>query len=65
MKFPDKGRQLERTVTITLSAHVADAICHCLRCDHWLKHSPQAAHLRHRKRWDVVPTALMNGEKLT
>jgi Zn finger protein HypA/HybF involved in hydrogenase expression len=55
----------EPLVTLTLPARVADALCHCLRCDHWwLKHS-QEAPVRcpgcNRRYWDVPAGTLKPG----
>jgi hypothetical protein len=53
------------TLTLTLPAHVAESVCHCLRCDHWwMKHSaevPVRSPGCKRRYWDVPAGTLRLG----
>jgi hypothetical protein len=55
----------EPTLTLTLPARVARALCHCLRCDHWwLRRGdeiPAFCPACKRRHWDVAAGALQPG----
>jgi Zn finger protein HypA/HybF involved in hydrogenase expression len=55
----------EPAVTLTLPAHVAEALCHCLRCGHWwMKHgaeTPVYCPGCKRRYWDVPAGTLKRG----
>jgi hypothetical protein len=59
-------RKPEPAVTLTLPVHVAESICHCLRCGHWWMKRPNAdvpvfCPKCKRRHWDVPAGSLRPG----